>query len=204
MKKSNNYTTVILAGGSHSGKSSVLEMLKSSCNPLYSNEWNIKLLNEAATDVLAKNPNMPNTSIEFQKEVIKLQVLRENAAHDAGSSKNTLIVSDRGIADCFIYQRDEAENLLQMDMRSALDRYDICLYFLPFNDIKNLTDGNPFRCESSEEEISEIECRTRSLYEQHKRLFFIPTFVSLFQRAKYVATLINNLIGVALFCVGGE
>ena len=189
---------IAFVGSSCSGKSSVLTLLKKWCST--DSQWSVHFIEEAATEILEQDRNLKNSSLEFQKKVLELQRTKETASlSKIETGKRKLLLCDRAIADAFVYQPREASDILGgMTLNDALMRYQYCFYFLPYY-TANTKSGNTLRCETTVEEISALENRTRAVYMNHKQLYFIPSFDSVDERAAYVKKLINSLLGENVF-----
>ena len=107
-------------------------------------------------------------------------------------------ITDRGIADAYIYLNEQQIALMtDQTPEELMHRYTAVLYFEPFRS-EYLTDGNEFRVEH-EDEMAALEAKTRAIWQRHSNIIFIPTFETIEQRVEYTVQVLSQLLGCEIF-----
>ena len=154
---------LVFEGGPFSGKSSTFDYLRTKFinNPIPG--YNFIFSDEAATKLFEANPTRSGGTIDFQLDVMKLQLQDiELAKASATATTDTVVVSaDRSlISGLAVYMPEEYKKLFDYD--EILNRYDAVFYFDSAVDLVNDTkNGNLYRQESRDE-IRLLAKHTRS------------------------------------------
>lgn len=196
MKKA--LTRIAFCGSACSGKTSVLNMLKERLNPAVKEEWNVTFVQEAATHILLTTDLHPKKDpVGFQRAVSLYQFIHEEYDRCFDDTKlHNVSLSDRGIADAFIYVPDDAETLLDQTIEQAVNRYAV-LYFLPYYP-DNILDGNEQRYESKDD-LCILEQKTFDVWSKSPNMFVIPLFPTIVQKVDFVIKCLNQILGAEVF-----
>ena len=201
MKIHCEFENIAFVGGPCSGKTSVFEAIRSMVSD-EGVEVCTSFIPEAATQILPRDPMLPRRDpLRFQYEVSLWQYMEE----DRGIERLLLHpaplkvqITDRGVADAYIYLNSEQVALMTDQSPDELaSRYTAVLYFEPYRS-ENLTDGNEYRVER-EDEMAALEAKTRAIWQGHPNVVFIPTFATIEERVEYTKQLLERLIGREIF-----
>lgn len=197
MKKA--LTRIAFCGSACSGKTSVLNMLKERLNPAVKEEWNVTFVQEAATQILLTTDLHPKKDpVGFQRAVSLYQFIHEEYDRCFDDTMlHNVSLSDRGIADAFIYVPDDAETLLDQTVEEAVRRYDAIIYFLPYYP-DNVQEGNQERYENKDE-LRILEQKTFDVWSKHPNIFVIPLFQTISQKVDFVSKRLNQILGEEVF-----
>jgi CYTH domain-containing protein/predicted ATPase len=166
---------VVITGGPGSGKSTIMEILKSLRPDLH-------LVPEVATILmrqvgLSPAGGMANLA-RFQKFVFATQVTFEDASTAEAKMRNKIMmITDRGVVDSVAYLpngADDFRQILNCDPESQLSRYDavVCLAVPPKDVFGEIKGNNPNRSESWEGAM-DLDRRTREAWEGHHNFHYI-------------------------------
>lgn len=200
--KNQQLIRIVFAGSPGTGKTSVLEVLKSRVNPSEETRVHVGFVDEAATELLrnihAEAECHPlNNPVLFQRLVIDCQHAMEQAAIDRNFPCNILIC-DRGLADAFAYVGEQdAQDLLGKSIDESLNEYDAVLFFKPFQSEK-VREGNEYRYENGER-MTKLAEKTFEVWGKHPNFYKVPAFSSINQKAEYVSALLNYIVETKLF-----
>lgn len=198
--KNNSLIRIVFAGPPRSGKTTIIEALKTRLNQNTIDKWNIVFIEEAATAILQKTDLDPRKDpIGFQEAVSRYQIMEESCCISDTKNHN-LSISDRGTADAFVYveNKKDAESILHQTLQEAVDRYNFVLFFSPFYGSQGVQDGNIYRYET-ENELIQLEQKTYDVWSKSKNLYIIPVFASVYQKVDYVVALLNKLLEKEVF-----
>lgn len=180
---------IVFAGGPISGKTSTLRLLQKRLAPT---AVTVDFLSEAATELLSGTGTDPHND-GFQQDVFELQTSLEEHSHAS------VMISDRGVADAFVYHcAERAEEICHASLTECLERYDAILFFEPYENAGSVGEGNAVRYERKEE-LAELNQRTRRIWQQHERFYEIPVFATVEEKTDCVAELLNRIIGEPVF-----
>lgn len=202
MHLSCDFEHIAFVGGPCSGKTSVFEALRALPVREESNAC-LSFVGEAATQILPRDPTLSRRDpLFFQFEVSLWQYMEEDRGFERLISccdkPLKVQITDRGVADAYIYLNEEQVALMtDMTPEELMHRYTTVLYFEPFRS-ESITDGNEFRVEK-EEEMAELEAKTRAVWQRHPGIIFVPTFPTIEERIAYVVRLLHEQLGVELF-----
>lgn len=182
-------------GGPLSGKSSTLNYLRNQFTKHPIRGYRFIFAEEAATKLFQANPTRSGGTIDFQLDVMKLQLqdigLAKAAA--AATSDTVVLIADRSlISGLAVYMPEEYRKLFDYDELSLL--YDALFYFDSAVDFANDTkNGNCYRKESSDE-IRLLAKQTRSALLSHHNFIGIPVFDDIRAKYSYVESKILDFI----------
>lgn len=185
--------TILFAGPAGAGKTSTLRILR---NMRYQNA---SFFDEIATNLLSsRDEKFCKDKKKFQEAIANLQLQQLSECQNSGAD---VCLFDRGLPDFFVYDAENAEQMLSLE--EAFAPYDYIFYFREFP-LHLISEGNGFRKESSLSEIKELVETTRAVYEKCPdkwKIFLIPIFSSPEKKAVYVADLINELLEEPVFSI---
>ena len=202
MHLSDDFEHIAFVGGPCSGKTSVFEALRA-LPVREESDACLSFVGEAATQILPRDPTLSRRDpLFFQFEVSLWQYMEEDRGFErllnCCHKPLKVQITDRGVADAYIYLNEQQVALMtDMTPEELMHRYTIVFYFEPFRS-ESLTDGNEFRVER-EDEMAELEAKTRAVWQRHPNVIFVPTFPTIEERIAYVARLLHEKVGVELF-----
>ncbi len=142
---------IVITGGPGSGKSTILEMLRSLKPELH-------LVPEVATILMGQVGISPMGNAadlaRFQKAVFSTQITFEDASTAEAKARNkTKVITDRGVVDSVAYLpngRNDFKSILNCEPEDQYRRYDlvICLAVPPEDIYQKIKSNNPNRSES--------------------------------------------------------
>ena len=204
---------IYFAGGPASGKSSVMQLLKS-CTISSS----VFFVEECFSSILGKLPgeyrqrltaNDEDTNLLRQCLIAATQVYVNQILFDTPFKSSRVVIQDRGIWDLDVYlEKDQAQVVrdafLTPEALNASEG-DLVLFFLlpekPYDDPRVMTD----RLENSFQEMKELEKRAITVWQQHTapdRFKLIEAnYSSVSHKARYVAGIINSYLESPVFDV---
>jgi len=200
MKINCDITKIVFCGAPSSGKTSVFDALQQRivCGE---SEVNLSFVEEAATRLLPRDPQLPRRDpLYFQYQVSLFQYTEEDrglrALLSRGAAKK-IQISDRGLADMYIYLGEDARKITEHSADELLARYDAVLFFDTYRSDR-MTDGNEYRLEDRAEQ-DELEAKTRAIWMRHKTVYRVPTFPTVEERVDYTAKLLNGFLKKEVF-----
>ncbi len=201
MHLSCEFENIAFVGGPCSGKTSVFEALRARDERL-APDLCVSFVEEAATKLLPRDPTLPRRDpVRFQYEVSLAQYMAEDrgiARLLACDRPFKLQITDRGVADAYIYLNEQqVGQMTDQSPDEMMHRYTAVLYFEPYRS-ENLTDGNEYRVEQ-EDEMAALEAKTRAIWKRHPNVVFVPTFATIEERVVYTSQLLERLIGREIF-----
>src|SRR3989344_672361 len=187
---------MVIEGGPGSGKSTIMEMLKSLRPDLH-------LVPEVATILMGQvglSPfGGPANLARFQKAVFNIQVAFENASVAEAKMRNkVLVVTDRGVVGSVAYLpngRDDFKLMLNCEPESQYGRYDvaICLAVPPQDIYEKIKSNNSNRSETWEQAM-ELDRKTREAWEGHPNFYYLDNSGGWDGKVNGVLSLIDSLI----------
>lgn len=186
---------IAIDGGPLSGKTSSFEYLKNTFTHSPIDGVTFLFSDEAATKLFEENPDRCGGTIDFQFDVMKLQIKDiEKAYRTAESTDNQVILlCDRTLMSSIGVYLSKRYNTL-FDFKRILQVYDAVFYF--DSAVSLLADtkaGNAHRRESMDE-IKALSQITRKTLEAHPSFFEIPVFNDIRAKYDYVQSKIINFI----------
>ena len=155
-------TKIVLAGGPASGKSSVMKRLKQIS---HKSDINLLFIDEVATVFLRNQPSFlhcEEDKLSLQYYIMRTQQFAEQLlVQNADTSKPTVIISDRGCLDAYVYLNEEEQLLFAEEhLEQFRSRYDHIVYLKGDSD-------NYF----SDKETHRLEEDIETLYKTTERAF---------------------------------
>lgn len=191
---------IVIAGGISSGKTSVIKELKKCLNSEHSRK--IKFVDEVANSVLMDASFSYKNKIEFQKTILS----RQKEEEENVDADVEVIISDRGIADAYVYLSDDEIKMMEGldDLNQVLSEYDVVIYLEKSDNSYLEKDGDTIRVENTAEEVERITERTKEVWSQHHNVIYVEPFDSVEEKGVYVAKLINNICKLKIFRYSDE
>lgn len=198
----NNIHIIAFVGPPSCGKSAVWEILQ---KMEHSDKVNLVFIPEVATAVMWDWPSFiqeHDDPVVRQYYIYKTQLLLEDLGYAfvTNTTKETLIVTDRGALDMYAYLAPkELELITTQDQRNELrGRYDTVFYF---DTIGYLAANNPSRREQDYSEIVRLDERSKWAWETHcnAKIVYIPPHETIDDKARTVAEHINAVVGKEVF-----
>ena len=204
---------IYFAGGPASGKSSVMQLLKS-CTISSS----VFFVEECFSSILGKLPgeyrqrltaNNEDTNLLRQCLITATQVYVNQILFDTPYKNSRVVIQDRGIWDLDVYlEKDQAQvvrNAFLTPEALTASEGDLVLFFLlpekPYDDPRVMSD----RLENSFQEMKELEKRAITVWQQHSapdRFKLIDAnYSSVSSKARDVAGIINSYLEYPVFDV---
>lgn len=188
--------TMVIEGGPGSGKSTIMQILKSDRPDLH-------LVPEVATILMGQvgiSPIGGATSLaRFQKAVFNTQVTFENASIAEAKMRNkVLVVTDRGVVGSVAYLpngREDFKLILNCEPESQYSRYDmvVCLAVPPKDVYDRIKSNNPNRSETWEQAM-ELDQKTRDAWSGHPNFHYLDNSGGWDGKVSSVLSLINSLL----------
>ena len=187
---------VVITGGPCAGKTSAMDVLRAE---LARRGVAARLVPEAATDLILSGvaPWTCASMLEFQTQVIRLQLEREAAAFAGGAA---LVVCDRGVCDSHAYLSDadygRALAANGLSARDALARYDAVFHL---ESVAKASPGAYTRANNSARfedahEAAAADDRTLAAWAAHPRVRVIANEASFERKAANLVAAIAALI----------
>ena len=191
--------TIVLTGGPHAGKSTVLNAIleEFSGNVTAVPETASLLLNSGFTAPGHTMKWTPEWQIAFERAITVLQPAIEDAMRiNAEFHGHRLIVFDRGILDAAAYLSAGLDDLIKLgvDIQKTMERYDAVIHLESLATAKPELygkAGNEQRFEPLER-AQEIERTTREVWKGHKKHIILDG-------GKGVSHKISSVLGIAKF-----
>ena len=200
---------IALVGPPGSGKTSVLEELKTMVNPR--SDILVDFLPELATVFLYNLPEELKRADHVglrQLRLFRIQVFLEEkvTAIRRAEGRRSLLVTDRGLADAAVYlPRKQLEfAFTKEECEKMYNNYDHVLLFegSPQSRIDGILSSSSVRQEKNYGEISQLERKTQEVWGKYgDRLDIIPQQDTVNAKAQYVAEKINQRVGSDVFYI---
>ncbi len=199
--KTENVKKIVLEGGPASGKSSVLKRLKQ-CKT--SPNVNVVYLDEVATAFFHDQPAEiahRDDPILRQFFILRTQLFAESMLlQNTDTSKPTILITDRGALDAFVYLTDAERTSFSSEHLDELwNRYDHVIY-LEGNVNYYLNDNETRRLEVDEEDLLETERKSYSVWGQYKSFSYIKQQNTIEDKLNLVINDIHGFLGRAIYC----
>ena len=182
-------------GGPLSGKSSTLNYLRNQFTKHPIRGYRFIFAEEAATKLFQANPTRSGGTIDFQLDVMQLQLqdidLAKAAA--AATTDTVVLIADRSlISGLAVYMPEEYRKLFDYD--ELINLYDAVFYFDSAVDkVTDSRDGNAYRHESIDE-IKLLAKQTRAALVNHHTFIEVPVFDDIRAKHSYVESKIIDFI----------
>lgn len=190
-----NLTIIAFEGAPCSGKSSTFSFLQEHFTNNYIPRYQFIFSDEVASKLFEANPTRPGGTIDFQLDVMKLQLqdIELAKAAAAATTDTVVLIADRLlISGLAVYLPEEYKKLF--DYNELLNLYDAVFYFDSAVDLVNDTkNGNLYRQESRDE-IRLLATQTRAVLLPHNNFIEIPVFDDIRAKYDYVENKIIDVI----------
>ena len=199
---------IALTGGPCSGKSTVLERLKTLPTGV---RYRVAYLSEVASELLKeRTPYIDGHDdlILRQFYIYRTQLAMENCLAEElakESERETVLITDRGISDALAYlDEGDVEKVLKgREEETFTDRYDAVLFFEPTGEKQFEARNNAARLEQNYEEILVASRKTKQAWEKYYRgrLFSVGMTDDVEEKVLKTAKIINTLLGGKVYDV---
>jgi len=193
---------IALTGGPCSGKSTVLERLKTLPAGAH---YRVAYLSEVASELLKERTSYiegHDDRILRQFYIYRTQLAMENCLSEELAKeyeRETVLITDRGVSDALAYldEGDVEKVLSGREEESFADRYDAVLFFEPTGEKQFEKKNNAARLERNYEEILAASKKTKQAWEKYYRgrLFTIGMTDDVEEKVLKTAEIINKLLG---------
>ena len=196
---------IAFAGGSSSGKTTVMNGLKA--REKVREDCRVIFLPEVASQFFYKRPKtIECADFPFirQHYIYNTQLISERYAIELAEKfgvRRVVLLSDRGVCDVNTYldAAQAAECLFERETQEELRRhYDAVLYMEPGNE-ENFRGDTTYRIEQSMDDISKNADDAWKAWKDCPNLHRIRQFPTAAEKVEYVAGLLNELIGAEVF-----
>jgi len=207
MKINTEFIRIALVGTPGAGKTSVMKLLKKSLAP---SGVTVGFVDEAATVIMRDPLNRElraTDPVAFQEKVSVTQLFLEDTemlrAFSSGTKKY-LQITDRAIADAYIYLNGDQRKELRFPLPTVEDihaRYDAVICFELYDGGAHLKAGNDLRAEKALSDIKKVYEKSMRVYAKHNRFFTVSPYDDIKDKAIRVAEIINEIAQEKIFCI---
>lgn len=197
----NEVQRIVLAGGPASGKSSVLKRLKQLRTEM---DVNVLYIDEVATAFLRDQPAIVccrDDRVLRQYYILRTQMfIEETLIQNIDKSKPTILITDRGGLDAYVYLTEE--ELLEFSgekLERLYQRYDHVIYLEGC--VENcLSDHETKRLEVDRVTLCEIERKAYNVWHKCKSFSYIEQKETIEHKVELVVNDIHHFLRRRVYC----